>query len=531
MFQDIKVLKKTENTEHFMSTVVGLCNEKPKNIDNTEYQLIEVVDGQQRLTTLIILLKALEKHIDSASIERPETARLRDLLIKSDKVSPILLQLNHDYDNLFLNYIRKGTLAESRTPQTLSDQRIADAIQECEKFVQEWEEPLTLLAIIENRLTFVFHQIGEGNNGYRFFEVLNDRGLQVQSLDRLKSILMSIAYQHSGVNAQEHIDELRSIWSQIYKAIGLEERLANEFLKFAATLYTSPKDSRIVGDKDAVELFKRWCDNTQDAIDISSKLLRVATAHREVTQNVLLTRANTKDIQQARLLAIAIRLRGFDPEVEQDLLLSWAKTTFRIFGLCRVDGKALVAPYVKAARYACKTFSNASTIKNDISTIGIATNKKSKNYDLQFALGMMRNRDCYGSWQEELRYLLWCYEQHLSKEQGDKFTNEQWSRIWESKASKTIDHIYPQSKGEWNHVPEDDDRIFVHRLGNLLILPQVTNSQLGDKEPEEKADAYAGTGLLSTKEVATRIKEYGWSKEQVEWHENKILNWITVFWS
>ncbi len=54
MFEDIKLLREQPDTRHFMATVVGLSRGRT-TIVTDEYSVIEVVDGQQRLTTLIIL--------------------------------------------------------------------------------------------------------------------------------------------------------------------------------------------------------------------------------------------------------------------------------------------------------------------------------------------------------------------------------------------------------------------------------------------------------------------------------------------
>ena len=59
LFLDIERLRMADNDAvHFMATMVGLSRDK-KTIVTDEFQEVEVVDGQQRLTTLIILLKCL----------------------------------------------------------------------------------------------------------------------------------------------------------------------------------------------------------------------------------------------------------------------------------------------------------------------------------------------------------------------------------------------------------------------------------------------------------------------------------------
>ena len=61
LFNDIqKSWASTQDKSHFMATIVGLRREK-KTIVTDEYQTLHIVDGQQRLTTLILLLKAIAK--------------------------------------------------------------------------------------------------------------------------------------------------------------------------------------------------------------------------------------------------------------------------------------------------------------------------------------------------------------------------------------------------------------------------------------------------------------------------------------
>jgi hypothetical protein len=57
------------------------------------------------------------------------------------------------------------------------------------------------------------------------------------------------------------------------------------------------------------------------------------------------------------------------------------------------------------------------------------------------AVEQLSNEDCYEAWEEELRYFMFRYEEHLSAKQGQTFSNEQWERIWENAPAKSIEHI------------------------------------------------------------------------------------------
>ena len=66
LFQDIRRARDAgQDRFHFMATVVGLRREK-RTIMARDHQVTEVVDGQQRITTLILLLKAITKVIQES---------------------------------------------------------------------------------------------------------------------------------------------------------------------------------------------------------------------------------------------------------------------------------------------------------------------------------------------------------------------------------------------------------------------------------------------------------------------------------
>jgi uncharacterized protein with ParB-like and HNH nuclease domain len=95
LFRDIeKVAGSGNDSTHFMATIVGLRRNK-KTIAADEYVGVEVVDGQQRLTTLIILLKALAKALRKS--DDKYAGEIDSLLVKGDDLSLLLLQTNHDF--------------------------------------------------------------------------------------------------------------------------------------------------------------------------------------------------------------------------------------------------------------------------------------------------------------------------------------------------------------------------------------------------------------------------------------------------
>lgn len=527
MFDDIRaVANGPEDAYHFMATVVGLRRET-KTIVTDKFTIIDVVDGQQRLTTLVIMLKAIEQRLDRELVTQMKlSAELQELLVKQDNVSLVLLQTNHDRNHYFLDYIRSGNYSPIDQARTVADREILQAIIDCEKFVETWDDPVKLLSIVKNQLTFIFHELSDEATVYTVFEVLNNRGLRVSWVDRLKSILMSIAFEKSKDNADEHIEELHNIWGNIYQAIGLKQGLSTEALRFAATLRSESRISKPLGEADAVELFRSTCKSTEDAIELSKWLLKVTEIVDKFLHDTKRSRAAVTEISQARLLAIAILMRDFPAEEQNHLMDNWEKTSFRIFGLCRKDKRTAVGDYVRLAWETCNKKLSGTIIDKRMNQLS-----EGKDHDIAWAVANLVNQNCYEGWEDELLYLLYRYEEQLAKEQGQKFSNEQWNRIWEASAARSIEHILPQSKGSQKPVDDTNSKVYVHRLGNLLLLPPGLNSELGNKDPIAKADRYIQTGLRCAAEVGHLIKNREWDNTAVQERERKLLEWIEKTWA
>jgi hypothetical protein len=222
-------------------------------------------------------------------------------------------------------------------------------------------------------------------------------------------------------------------------------------------------------------------------------------------------------IAQARLLAVAINLRDDLKTAEKRALLQrWEKVSFRIYGMLGNDARTGVGDYVRLAWNIVNKNLSFADIDKGIAKIGA-------DYPIEDAVeDGLREQDCYSDWQNELRYFMFRYEEHLAKNNNQKFSNEQWEKIWIASPSRSIEHIWAQSKAN------DKNR---HRLGNLVLLPPGLNSKLKDSNPKDKADAYRKTGLLIAGEVADLIKADGWGPKTIAARENALLQWAATEWA
>jgi len=519
LFNDIqRTHGKGDEATHFMAAVVGLRREKQR-LGTDDYYVVEVVDGQQRLTTLIILLKTIELGLDKSDKAQSKlSGELADLLVKTEANELLLLQTNHDSSHYFADFLRGGKFVPPNVAKTVADKEILAAIAECKSFTDQWKKRnghlLSLAALLKNRLFFLLHEIDDEKAVYTVFEVLNSRGLIVSWMDRLKSILMGAAFELKDVNQAGIIAELHNIWRDIYSVIGLRQGLNTEALRFAATLRAARQQNKPFSEEDSVEQLRANAVNAKSIIETARWLLNVTRACDEVAADV---RANAvARISQARLLAVAIRLRDDLTTAEQEgLLARWEKVTFRIYGMLSNDARTRVGEYIRLAWQVVNGKQPVAKIDPQIRVIGFW-------FPVEDAIKALQGTDCYTGWENELRYMLFRYEEHLAQEQNQRFSNEQWERIWTASAADSIEHIFPQKAASEKNK---------HRLGNLVLLPPRLNSQLQDRPPEEKMEPYRKTGLFIAGEVAEMIERQGWHEKAMIEREQKILDWARIEWN
>jgi hypothetical protein len=524
LFRDIeKVCESDSDSTHFMATIVGLRRKK-KRIASDEFQEIEVVDGQQRLTTLTILLKAVSKQMKADDPHRAE--EIDSILVKGDDLA--LLVTNHDINHIFADYLREGAIADSKSLRISADQNIVEAIAECEKFVTDWSEDrkrklIDLYSIVKNQLYTIFFEIEDEGAVYTVFEVLNSRGLDVTWFDKLKSLLMAVVFESRGTSTKlAVVKELHELWTNIFRAMGLRwQNLNKETVRFAGTLQSETIPARPLSEEDAVTTLVSQCHGSpKKVVDCSKWVLKVTEAESHLLDNRRVAAATR--IVQARLLAVAILLRGFPDTDEKRLLREWENITFRIYGLGRFDARQRVGDYVRLAWKVINEKLEPDKIMEKLQKLG-----SEEEFSIDSVVKHLDNTDCYKDWSEELRYFMYRYEEHLAREAGQKINEGMWNRIWEDEPSRSIEHIFPQSKG--SDSPQTKG-IYVHRLGNLVMLPPGVNSKLQDQSPGEKADTYSKQGLLQAIEMSKLVRRKKWNREAVKKRERRLIRWAKEEW-
>ena len=230
-----------ENRNHY----TGLLSVKPMERSPLHgYQAFQVVDGQQRLTTCVILLNALirkAEEIDpgNAVIGTKSVHDIRsDYIVRTNRDAGSVLLLDYGKDDnetsRFFRYRILGIGEPKESKDSLytrnlemADQFFAEKIQELcsgdEVECRRWLE--SIFAKLTGQLTFNFFAIPDNNEVYEVFESMNNRGKPLSDLEILKNRLLYLLTLYNITQLPEERAEcihnnIVSTWKTIYEWLG-----------------------------------------------------------------------------------------------------------------------------------------------------------------------------------------------------------------------------------------------------------------------------------------------------------------------
>ena len=232
LWQDIETMI-DEHDEHYMGYLV---------LQTQDDKLFYIIDGQQRFTTVLLLIYAAIKCVESQiaqGIDVEDNTRrcesLKALYIgKEDPVTldyDNLLTLNRNNNSYFCDYILKlGDLKARNLTATEKLMRSCFEYYE-QKLIRKYnsgKEYASFIQTVADGLHFTQIVVNDEMNAFRVFETLNARGVQLSSADLLKNYLFSKV--DSDTTHSSRIDTLERKWSILTDNIKAEK--LPEFLRY-----------------------------------------------------------------------------------------------------------------------------------------------------------------------------------------------------------------------------------------------------------------------------------------------------------
>lgn len=239
-------------------------------LDGSEYS---IVDGQQRLTSFILLMIYLNRKYDKLTNQKNKY----EGYIFSEHYGVKSYNMNIPARDKILDFLHKGTTFDESLLNNESCKTILERYRDItelfpESLLNPEVFPLFTNWIVE-KLVFVEIVTQTSESAYTIFETMNDRGLNLTQTELLKSFLLS------NVTDETKIKELDFIWKtkiSVLNAIDDDQDFFKAWLraKYAVTIRTSEKDSENQDFEKIGTRFSSWTqENVKTKTNYDSKLL------------------------------------------------------------------------------------------------------------------------------------------------------------------------------------------------------------------------------------------------------------------
>ena len=247
--------KNESSNNHFLGSIVTTADANPGEV--TKYQLI---DGQQRLTTIFILLAALRDRIKINDLNRSDKIHKKWIINEHESEDDRLKLLPTLWDRNAFKSIIEPSDGDLDTTSSNSSKIISayDFFEDCLK-----ENPdINMEKLIDILISkFIIITIGlkeSEDNAYRIFETLNHRGTDLYEADLIRNYL----FMRVKKDEQEKIYE--KYWHSIQNSVG-ENKLTAFFRDFLM------KDGSIVNLKEVYATFLKLQINTSNVLEYLRK--------------------------------------------------------------------------------------------------------------------------------------------------------------------------------------------------------------------------------------------------------------------
>jgi len=213
LLDDILEAYEAQDTEYFIGSLITIEREKDR--------LYDVVDGQQRLTTLNIILARLHDHISNDHVKRDLQQRLLPINPFEEESLPPRLSLRKKDRTFFRKHLLEAQpIPEDKLTNLDAPQRhLIENAAVVDEFCQSMDSSklIKLTGFILKSVYVVFVTTFSFQSAYRLFNVLNARGMPLSNADLIKNSLFS---QLNGKIGES--EKLEETWLELENIISIE---------------------------------------------------------------------------------------------------------------------------------------------------------------------------------------------------------------------------------------------------------------------------------------------------------------------
>lgn len=565
------------NRDHYTGTVVLHADSSRRTVtDQLTKPLtpVDVVDGQQRLTTIVIMLYLIKQELLRLNgIEDRLALEIQhDFVETTDRHGRSIprLTLNSGTDRFFRSKVISGGQTQ-RTAKIASEKRLERAKERIKEHLdsrmlgsnhdESVAEMWDLLDKVTNRVRFSLYEVEQEADVGVIFEVMNDRGKGLTDLEKVKNYLL---YASTKLGIPNDLGpQVNEAWSEILQMLmraGLEEsEHENALLRVHWIIDQDPQSrgwKRVSSVKDSFDVRNEQQDPSElrDSLErytdgLQETSIPFGDAYNPAPDTAFATFENHPDLREQvqewstklgrlRAEAIFVPILAAVRLVYPDDAMKYLETlklcenyAFRVF---RLRGSRTDAGQSEFFRVAHEL--RNGTINHGDAMRRLRSELAWRCDDIAFerSISELVERRSWYEWRG-LRYFLYEYEIHLSNKRSAS-ARVTWEDLTKRKVKETVEHILPQSIENVQYWRDRfDDETFercVHDLGNLSLTRY--NASLGNRPfPEKKGNienppSYAASPLFQ--EIELTVNKH-WTETEINTRRERLLDWARGRWS
>ena len=573
--EDLELL--AEQKEHYMGTLVldNMKVDPREDEEGNKYSAFNIVDGQQRLTTIVLLLDAISREMREIGTSRGE--KLSEGIQKNyvsvvdgNNGQPIYkLELNEDDNHFFVDRLLVGHHIGGA--KNFAQERLVAAKEYFDNYLEGKRERLdssyeTWLRQLHNKVTtqlrVIVYEVENKFDVGIIFEVMNNRGKPISELDKVKNYLLFLASKLD-VPADNLFEKINYVWRRIFECL-MRAKLAGageeDWLLRAHWIMAYDYDRRNwKGSKSIKKQFSLRdyegqhkkllsdLDTYVDTLDRASEAYRdiEKPGHNDAFSNLSSDSSlyqqvidvgeklqRTKRSRTFTPLLMAARLRyPSDGQKYLDVVKLCEIFAFRVFLLLE---KRVDAGEAKLARVGHELYSTKLSLEEALDEVRQELLRHCSEEEFRNSFEPDEEQNNWYRWQPGLKYFLYEYEDHLRRTENKNVGEIPWGKV-RGKPGNTIEHILPQHPEDsywFSKFDEEERRLWTHDIANLCLT--YDNSALSNKPFDEKKGSierknrcYANSLLLMERQLA-RLED--WNTENLKSRRKELVDWALHRW-
>ncbi len=520
-WNDLFDIYRNDLEEYFLGSMVFTQHE--------EGNKVKILDGQQRLATLLILLAALRDVLNEIGGEKvaKRIEAINRVLYITDPVTlqeGLKLELNIEDKSFFEKLILQGIVSDTKDTkfyvreytshklmkkayEFFKEQIRENIRKEGDKFIER------ILDCIFNRLVIIKIWVSSEVDANIIFETLNDRGLELNIADLVKNYLFSLAKKIG------HLDICIQRWKEIVDNVGdynVSKFLRHYWISNFELIKKEEVYKKLKGRVNLNNVKNFFEELSEEALIYSNLNFPSHEFWNDIKIEKLLEELNILRVEQPYVLLLAAYRRFYKREKEKfELLLrKIINFTFQWSTICELNPNEMERMYSQLAIKLRKGEIDAEDIIEELRK----RLPKEEIFEKNFKEKEIKNSKL-------AKYILLKINNYLLKENGKKELTTDVERI-------NLEHIIPKKPDEkWlNFFKErniENWRELVYKIGNMTILEKGYNQKIANKFFTEKKKMYEKS-ILPLNEKLKIYEEFGPS--QIEERSNEMVEIAKKIW-